>query len=75
MDLAFEPTYTPNTIDGTDVRDGNGDLKGFTSRRSNGYFSARVATGPEIGKCLGVNFASDPAAQVAILAYCAEMGW
>lgn len=66
MALPFDPVYSSNAFDGTDVRNGNGELKGFTSLASGGKFRARLSDGLVSGKSLG-EFANDQAAITAIL--------
>jgi hypothetical protein len=58
MALDFSPTCFENEWNGTDVRDGNGDLKGFTQKLPNdcqypGMYAAYVgdAHDDESGTC------------------------
>jgi hypothetical protein len=43
--LPFEPAYYPNDDGGTDIRDGNGELQGWTVRTDHGSFRGYCASG------------------------------
>lgn len=45
LSLPFEPSYYPNTDGGTDIRDGNGEIQGWTVRTTHGSFRGYRANG------------------------------